>query len=46
MRAAIGDAFVDYYVAIKRFEVARSAGEPGSATAVSGFEHREYFDLA
>ncbi len=46
LRAAFGDAFVDYYVAIKRFEIARSAKEPGSATEVSGFEHREYFDLA
>ena len=45
-RAAFGDAFVEYYVAIKRFELARAGKEPGSATAVSGWEHREYFDFA
>ena len=45
-RAGFGDAFVDYYVAIKRFEIARAAKEPGSATDVTAWEHREYFDLA
>jgi glutamine synthetase len=45
-RAAFGDAFVDYYIAIKRFEIARAATEPGSATDVTPWEHREYFDMA
>jgi glutamine synthetase len=45
-RSGLGDAFVDYYVAIKRFEIARAAKEPGSATDVTPWEHREYFDLA
>jgi glutamine synthetase len=48
-RAAFGDAFVDYYVAIKRFEIARAAKEGGApigATGVTAWEHREYFDLA
>jgi glutamine synthetase len=47
-RTAFGKAFVDYYVAIKRFEIARAEKDGGgsSATDVTGWEHREYFDLA
>ena len=46
-RAAFGDAFVDYYVAIKRFEIARAAKDaPSDPAVVSTWEHREYFDLA
>jgi glutamine synthetase len=45
-RAAFGAGFVDYYVAIKRFEIARAAKEPGGTTDVTSFEHREYFDMA
>jgi len=48
-RAGFGDGFVDYYVAIKRFEIARAArdcGAPIDATGVTAWEHREYFDLA
>ena len=48
-RSAFGGAFVDYYVAIKRFEIAR-ADKDGqtqrSAADVTAWEHREYFDLA
>lgn len=39
MRAGFGDAFVDYYVHMKRCELARFHAE------VSEWEHREYFDL-
>jgi glutamine synthetase len=46
-RAAFGAAFVDYYVAIKRFEIARAEKDgPQDPTVVSGWEHREYFDMA
>jgi glutamine synthetase len=46
-RSAFGAAFVDYYVAIKRFEVARAVKEAGvSTTEVTSWEHREYFDMA
>ncbi len=38
-RAALGDAFVDYYVHIKRSEVARFRLD------VTEWEQREYFDL-
>jgi glutamine synthetase len=50
-RSAFGAAFVDYYVAIKRFEIARAGketGETGEAAgrSVTSWEHREYFDMA
>ena len=48
-RAAFGAAFVDYYVAIKRFEIARAVKDGPAqhgATEVTAWEHREYFDLA
>ena len=38
-RHALGDAFVDYFVAIKDAEIARFQSE------VSEWEHREYFEL-
>jgi glutamine synthetase len=38
-RAALGDAFVDYYARIKEFEIARFQAE------VTEWEHREYFEL-
>ena len=38
-RAGFGDAFVDYYLAIKDAEVARFESE------VTDWEHREYFEL-
>ena len=49
LRSAFGAAFVDYYVAIKRFEIARAAkegGAPPAVTDVTSWEHREYFDMA
>jgi glutamine synthetase len=46
-RAALGDAFIDYYVAIKRFELARATKEDRvNTTEVTAWEHREYFDMA
>lgn len=45
-RSAFGGAFVDYYVAIKRFEIARAAKEQSGVTEVTAWEHREYFDFA
>jgi glutamine synthetase len=38
-RAGFGDAFVDYYIRIKEFEIARFQSE------VTEWEHREYFEL-
>jgi glutamine synthetase len=38
-RAALGDAFVDYFIRIKEAEIARFQAE------VSDWEHKEYFDL-
>ena len=38
-RAAFGEAFVDYYLRLKRAEIARFEAE------VSEWEHREYFEL-
>jgi len=38
-RAALGDAFVDYYIRIKEAEIARFHAE------VSEWEQKEYFDL-
>jgi glutamine synthetase len=49
-RAGFGDAFVDYYLGIKTFEIARcdaeSSGQAGNMTDVTAWEHKEYFDLA
>jgi glutamine synthetase len=49
-RRAFGDAFVDYYLRIKRAEIARcdaeTGGQAGNATTVTAWEHKEYFDLA
>jgi glutamine synthetase len=46
-RTGFGDAFVDYFIAIKRAEIARAGAKasdpPDQATE---WEHREYFDLA
>jgi glutamine synthetase len=39
LRAGFGDAFVDYYLRIKEFEIARFQAE------VTDWEQREYFDL-
>jgi glutamine synthetase len=38
-RAALGDAFVDYFIRIKEAEIARFQAD------VSEWEHKEYFDL-
>jgi glutamine synthetase len=38
-RAALGDAFVEYFIRIKEAEIARFQAE------VSDWEHKEYFDL-
>ena len=49
-RVGFGDAFVDYYLGIKSFEIARcdaeSNGQAGNMTDVTEWEHKEYFDLA
>ena len=46
-RAGFGDAFVDYFAAIKRAEIARSGAKPGDQPdQVTDWEQREYFDLA
>ena len=49
-RAGLRDAFVDYYLGIKNFEIARcdaeSNGQAGNMTDVTEWEHKEYFDLA
>jgi glutamine synthetase len=46
-REAFGDRFVDWYVGLKEFEVARFvAAEPGwqdEPDMVTDWEHREYF---
>ena len=39
LRAGLGDAFVDYYLHLKRAEIVRFEAE------VSDWEHREYFSL-
>jgi len=50
LRSGFGDAFVDYFLTIKRAEIARcdadSDGQAGNAGDVTAWEHREYFDLA
>ena len=48
-RAGFGDAFVDYYLAIKQAEIARARqhdAQVGNPDSVTEWEHREYFDLA
>jgi glutamine synthetase len=48
-RSGLGDAFVDYYVALKRAEITRARehdAQTDDAESVSDWEHREYFDLA
>jgi glutamine synthetase len=49
-RDGFGDAFVDYYCAIKEAEIARSRAaakeEPKDPIDITDWEHREYFDLA
>jgi glutamine synthetase len=45
-RAGFGEDFVDYYARMKVAEVARCRKETTSEQAdVSGWEHREYFDM-
>jgi len=46
-RDAFGDAFVDYFIAIKRAEIERAGAKPSDPPdQVTDWEHREYFDLA
>jgi glutamine synthetase len=46
-REWFGDAFVDYFIAIKRAEVERAGAKAGDPPdRVTEWEHREYFDLA
>jgi glutamine synthetase len=46
-RAGFGDAFVDYFAAIKEAEIARSGAKVGDPPdQVTDWEQREYFDLA
>jgi glutamine synthetase len=45
-RAGFGDAFVDYFLTIKRAEIERAGAEGGDPAEVSDWEHKEYFDLA
>ncbi|HLH88437.1 MAG TPA: glutamine synthetase family protein [Xanthobacteraceae bacterium] len=46
-RAGFGDAFVDYFVALKQAEIARSGAKASDPPdQVTEWEHREYFDLA
>jgi glutamine synthetase len=46
-RAGFGDAFVDYFAAIKQAEIARSGTKVGDPPdEVTDWEQREYFDLA
>jgi glutamine synthetase len=48
-RAGFGDAFVDYFITIKRGEIARANADESHRKApneVTQWEHREYFDLA
>ena len=50
LRKGFGDAFVDYYLHIKRAEIARcdaeTGGQSGNPAEVTAWEHNEYFDLA
>ena len=49
-RAAFGAPFVDYYLRIKEFEIARALADekdrPKDPMDVTAWEQREYFDLA
>jgi glutamine synthetase len=49
-RKGFGDAFVDYYLHIKRAEIARcdaeTGGQSGNPSEVTAWEHNEYFDMA
>ena len=46
-RDGFGDAFVDYFIAIKRAEIERAGARAGDPPdQVTEWEHREYFDLA
>ena len=46
-RAGFGDAFVDYFIAIKQAEIARAGAKPTDPPdQATEWEHREYFDLA
>jgi glutamine synthetase len=46
-RAGFGDAFVDYFIAIKEAEIARAGAKPTDPPdQATEWEHREYFDLA
>ncbi len=50
-RSGFGEGFVDYFIAIKAAEIARSRAEGkdqegGDPSVVTAWEHREYFDLA
>ena len=46
-RESFGDAFVDYFIAIKRAEIARAgADSKAPPDQVTEWEHREYFDMA
>ena len=48
-RSGFGDAFVDYFITIKRGEIARANADENHRKApneVTLWEHREYFDLA
>jgi glutamine synthetase len=46
-REGFGDAFVDYFIAIKRAEVERAGAKASDPPdEVTEWEHREYFDLA
>ena len=47
LRAGFGDAFVDYFVALKQAEIARAGAKTSDPPdQVTEWEHREYFDLA
>ena len=46
-REGLGEAFVDYFIAIKRAEIARAGAKASDPPdQVTEWEHREYFDLA
>ena len=46
-RAGFGDAFVEYFIAIKQAEIARAGAKPTDPPdQATEWEHREYFDLA
>jgi glutamine synthetase len=46
-RDGFGDAFVDYFVALKQAEIVRAGAKPTDPPdQATEWEHREYFDLA